>query len=199
MIDSIPEQDNRLAVHISRILHPYFLPIPTTLALLSGLSLGEALQWAAIILGIILLPGVLYAVYRERRGFLLYQRRARGPLYVFGWLCVLLCLGIVIFLQAPSTVIASVGALAVWVPLQGTINTWVTKISGHAAVAAGCYTALLVLGRLETPLIQVLLLALVVLTLWARVVTKHHTITQVVLGLLVGTLPVLLVFPLVLF
>ncbi len=88
--------------------------------------------------------------------------------------------------------------LAVWVPLQWAINTWVTKISGHAAVATGCFAALVVLGKAGTPLIEAVLLVLVIVTVWARVVTRNHTVPQVILGVLVGVLPVLLVFPLVL-
>ncbi|MEO8396275.1 MAG: hypothetical protein ABI700_25005, partial [Chloroflexota bacterium] len=65
-------------------------------------------------------------------------------------------------------------------------------------VVAGCYTALLILGRLETLPLQIALFALVIITLWARVITRNHTIPQVILGVLVGVLPVLLVFPLVL-
>ncbi len=198
MSDVIPQENNRLAVLVGRVIHPYFLPIPTTLAVLSGLPLLEALAWTGLVCGIVVLPGALYAKLLERQGKYLYQRRTRQPLYLMGWLCVLVAFGVVIALNGPRTLIASTGALVVWMPLQGAINTWVTKVSGHAAIAVGCYTGLLLLGRLETVPLQVSLLALVVLTLWARVVTRHHTIPQVILGALAGALPVVLVFPLVL-
>lgn len=198
MIDVIPKEDNRFAVLVGRILHPYLLPIPTTLAILSGMPLMEALGWTLLVFGIVVVPGALAVAVLERRGKYLYQRRTRQPLYLLGWICVLLCLMVVVMLQAPRPLIASVGSLVLWMPLQGAINTWVTKISGHAAVVMGCYMGLLLLGRLETPLVQLILLVLVVLTLWARVVTDNHTVRQVVLGVLVGALPVLVVFPLVL-
>lgn len=198
MIDVIPKEDNRFAVLVGRILHPYLLPIPTTVAILRGLPFIEALGWAILVFGIVVVPGALFAAVLERRGKYLYQRRTRQPLYLVGGICILLCMIVVIGLDAPRPLIASVGALILWLPLQGAINTWVTKISGHASVAMGCYCGLLLLGRLETPLVQLTLLLLVVLTLWARVVTHHHTIRQVVLGVLVGALPVLMVFPLVL-
>ena len=67
----------------------------------------------------------------------------------------------------------------------------------RSAVAAGCYTGLLVLGKLANPVILIVLTALVILTLWARVVTRNHTLTQVIMGVLVGALPVLVVFPVV--
>jgi hypothetical protein len=53
---------------------------------------------------------------------------------------------------------------------------------------------LLLLGKLNTPLLQLLMLAIVIITVWARVVTHNHTRLQVGLGLLVGALPPLLVF-----
>ena len=198
MTELVPDQSNRFAVIIGRVLHPYFLPIPTVFAILNGLPFQQALGWAAIVLAVVLLPGMTYAAYLEHRGHLLYERRTRGPLYLVGWLSVLVCLAVVVRFQAPRALIASIATLAIWTPVQLAINAWVTKISTHAAVAVGCYTALLILGRLETLFLQTFLLALVILTLWARVVTKNHTIRQVVLGTLVGALPVLLVFPLVL-
>ena len=198
MNEPVPEQGNRFAVLVGRVLHPYFLPIPTVFAILDGLPLQEALGWAAIVLAVILLPGMTYAAYLEHRGHRLYERRIRGPLYLVGWFSVLICLTITIRLQAPLALIASVITLAIWAPLQWGINAWVTKISTHAAVAAGCFTALILLGKVDTPLLAALLFALVVTTLWARVVTRNHTIPQVLLGAVVGTVPVLVIFPLVL-
>ncbi len=197
MSDVIPQEHNRAAVLIGRILHPFLLPIPTTLAILSDLPLLEALAWTAVIIGITVVPGIVYVLILRRRGRHLYQRQTRKPLYLFGWLCVVVAFVVVIVFNAPRVLIASTGALVVWMPLQGAMNTWVTKVSGHAAVAVGCYMGLLVLGKLETVFIQVILLLLVVLTLWARVETRNHTVRQVLLGVLAGSLPVLLVFPLV--
>ncbi|MBK8030479.1 MAG: hypothetical protein IPK17_13435 [Chloroflexi bacterium] len=198
MTDVIPQEDNRFAVLIGRVFHPYWLPIPTTLALLNGIPWPEALGWTVIICGIVVLPGALYAAFLEKRGRYRYQRQTRHRLYLVGWFSVLSAFVVVLAFGGPHTLIASMGALVVWVPLQGLLNAWVTKVSGHAAVAAGCYTGLLLLGRLDTLTLQLGLLALVLLTLWARVVTKHHTVQQVVLGSLAGILPVVLVFPLVL-
>lgn len=198
MTELIPDQRNRFAVIVGRVLHPYLLPIPTVFAILDGLPLEQALEWAAIVLASILLPGMTYAAYLERRGHRLYERRIRSPLYLVGWLSVLVCLATVIRFQAPAALVASVATLAIWAPLQLAINTWVTKISTHAAVAAGCFTALVVLGKASTPFVQMALLGLVIITLWARVVTRNHTVSQVMFGALLGAATVLVVFPLVL-
>ena len=89
---------------------------------------------------------------------------------------------------------ASVSTLAVWIPAQLTINHFFTKISIHAGVMAGCVTALVFLQVLH-PIVQAMLILMVPLVLWSRHVTKNHTLTQLLLGLLVGGGSVLIVFP----
>ncbi len=198
MNDPTPVHDNRFAVIVGRVLHPFLLPIPTLLIILSGLPIGELVGWFVLVIGMILIPGIVATALMERYINPVYKRRTRGPLYLVGWISVLACLAVVLRLNAPTALVASVATLAVWVPLQWAINTWVTKISAHAAVATGCFSTLVILGKAGTPVVEVALLILVILTVWARVVTRHHTITQVILGVLVGVLPVFVVFPLVL-
>jgi len=197
MNDPTPDHSNRIAVLIGRVLHPYILPLPTTLIMLNDLPILHTLGWMALTTSLILLPSLAFVTYIRRKGGELYRRRTRGPIYIFGWLCVLLCLVVISLLGAPPVLIASVAALAVWVPLQWAINTWVTKISGHAAVAAGCFTTLVILDKLELGLIAIAFL-LVLAAIWARLVTKNHSAVQIILGVLVGTLPVLVIFPLML-
>jgi membrane-associated phospholipid phosphatase len=198
MTELVPDQRNRFAVIIGRVLHPYFLPIPTVFAILYGIPFQQALEWAAVVLAIVLLPGITCAAYLEHHGHLLYERRTRGPLYLVGWLSILVCLAVVVTFQAPRALIASIATLAVWAPLQLAINARVTKISTHAAVAAGCFTGLVVLGKAGPPLVEAALLALVIITLWARVVTRNHTVSQVIYGALLGAGLVFVIFPLVL-
>lgn len=193
--DPIPDTRNGFAVLVGRILHPFLLPIPTVLAVLSDLPLGEAVGWSVLVLGIVVLPAIIASAVAQRRGMPLYRRQSRNTLYLFGWACVLICLMVLLILNAPRVLIACMGALALWIPLQWAINRWVTKISAHAAVAAGGFTGLLMLGKLANPVILIMLAALVILTLWARVVTRNHTLSQVIMGVLVGALPVLVVFP----
>lgn len=198
MNDPTPDQSKTLARWIGRILHPYLLPIPTLIILLYGLPWQDVVAWLILVVGIVLLPAVAYAAYLERRGQHLYQRETRDPLYLIGWVSVLICLALIVELHAPEVLIACVAALAIWAPLQGLINARVTKISGHTAVATGCYVGLLLAGKLPTLPLQIGLLILVAVIIWARVTTRNHTLQQVVLGVLVGALPVLIVFPLVL-
>ncbi len=198
MNDPTPINDNRLAVLVGRLLDPLLLPIPTLLLILVGLPIDEAVGWFTLVTGMLLIPGIISKFLMERYIDAIYKRRPRGPLYLIACISTFLCLAVLLYLHAPLRLIASVASLAIWAPLQWAINAWVTKVSAHAAVAAGCFTALVILGKAGTPLTEAVLFALVALTLWARVVTRNHTVGQVILGALVGTLPVLLVFPLVL-
>ena len=198
MNDPVPNQEQRFAVVIGRMLHPYWMPIPTILVILSDVPLNEALKWSIVVLAITLLPGMIAATLFQSQGHALYKRKIRGPLYLVGWVSVLACLIVVLQFDAPRVLVACMATLAVWLPVQWAVNHWVTKVSAHAAVATGCFVALVLLGKLANPLIGLILLAVVVLTLWARVVTRNHTVPQVLLGVLVGALPVLAIFPLVL-
>jgi hypothetical protein len=198
MNDMQPTYQNRIATAISLIFHPAVVGVPTLLAILNEMSFTEILGWTILILGILLVPNVILQLVLQRRGRFIYQRGTRKPLYIVGWLSVLICLVLLIILNAPRVLVACLLALLVWIPAQLVINQVLTKISIHTAVISGCLTGLLVLGRLDTPVIKVLAAIILILTAWARMETKNHTLAQVALGALVGSLPVLIVFPLVL-
>ncbi|MCA0453828.1 MAG: hypothetical protein LCI00_07640 [Chloroflexi bacterium] len=198
MNDMRPTYQNRIATAISLIFHPAVVGVPTLLAILNEMSFAEILGWAVLILGILLIPNVILQLILQRQGRFIYQRDTRKPLYIVGWLSVLICLVILIILNAPRVLVACLIALLVWIPAQLIINQVLTKISIHTAVISGCLTGLLVLGKLDTPLLKVLSVIILILTAWARMETKNHTLPQVALGALVGSLPVLIVFPLVL-
>jgi hypothetical protein len=198
MNDILPTYQNRIATAISLLFHPALVGVPTLLAILNEMSLAEILGWTVLILGILLIPNVILQLSLQRRGRFIYQRDTRKPLYIVGWLSVFTCLVILIILNAPRVLVACLIALLVWIPAQLIINQVLTKISIHTAVISGCMTGLLILGRLDTPFLKMLAAIILILTAWARMETKNHTLAQVALGALVGSLPVLIVFPLVL-
>jgi membrane-associated phospholipid phosphatase len=191
----IPDTRNRLAYLVGLLFHPAVIGIPTLYLILKDLPLGQVVQWTVLIVGILVLPGFVAVQLYRQRGRYTYQRETRGVLYLIGWSCALLCTLLLVLLQAPPVLIACTTTLVVWVPLQLLINQRFTKISTHAAVVAGCATALLVLGELPTLWSRGLALAIVVAVCWARVVTRNHTLLQVALGVLLGSAVVLLVFP----
>jgi membrane-associated phospholipid phosphatase len=109
-----------------------------------------------------------------------------------------MCLALLVIFNAPRILVACFVALVIWAPIQLLINRYVTKISTHAGVVAACSTGLLLAGKLNHPILLALMIVIAVVTLWARVETKNHTVPQVLLGFLVGALAVLVVFPLML-
>jgi membrane-associated phospholipid phosphatase len=136
--------------------------------------------------------------YLKQKGYELHERRTRTPIYLVGSVSVWLCFLVLTVLKAPLVLIAGLAAISVWLPLQLIVNSYVTKVSSHAAVVAGCALGLLLLGKLDNLWLLSLVSLIVFTTVWARVVTKNHTILQVVVGLLTGSIPILIVFPMML-
>lgn len=197
-LDPVPDSTKPLPKLIGRIFHPAILAIPTLVIALSDLGWAQALRWGAITLPIILLPGILLVAYLRTRGRHTYQRRTRTPLYITAWCSVVAAAALTAALGAPHVLTACLLTLALWLPVQLLFNTYVTKISTHAGVAAGCMTGLFALGKLPTLPLQLIALGIVIIVAWARVSDRNHTLQQVALGVLVGAGSVPLVFPLVL-
>lgn len=196
MTETTPDERNKFAFILGRVFHPYLICIPSVFLVLSDLGLEPALRWSALVLGMVLIPGICASAYvSARHKRYLHQRSTRGPLYFIGWVSVLACWAVLSWLDAPRVLIAGMVALAVWLPLQMGINQFITKVSAHAAVLTGCLISLFLIGKLTEPLPLALAITIALLTMWARIVTKHHTLGQVILGAVVGALPILLVFP----
>lgn len=198
MNDPLPRRDNRLAYLTGQIFHPAIICVPTVALILSDLPLGEALAWTVLVVALVTLPGLVTMALLRRQGRYAYQRGTRQPLYIVIWLSVLMCLLVLVLLDGPYVMRVCLATLAVWLPVQMTINVYWTKVSTHVAVATGCVTGLWLLGHLPSLPLQVTGLAIIGLTAWARITTRNHTPGQVLLGLVVGGGTVLLVFPLLL-
>lgn len=198
MSDVIPDNSKRIAYAVGLVFHPAVIAVVTLLLLLRDLSLTQTLMWSSLISGIILIPIFMtIAFLRYRRDRHTYQRKTRGPLYSIAWLSVITCLILILFFEGPRELAVCMATLAVWLPLQLSINHYITKISAHTAVASGCFMALLLLTKLSAALIVIAIL-MILLIAWARLRTKNHTPLQVLLGLMVGAGSVLVVFPLML-
>ena len=194
--DPIPDQSNRLAYLLGRLFHPSVICMPTLALVLRDLKPADALFWLLLVASMVIVPGFIAIAWLRQRGRFDYQRRTRGPVYVVIWLSIAASFIVIFLLDGPESLQVCVVALLVWLPVQSLINGFYTKVSTHVAVAAGCATGLGLLGKLDTPLLQVTALMIVALTIWARVTTRNHTVKQVVLGLVVGAGSVLVVFPL---
>lgn len=197
-LDPIPEHHNRFAYWIGRIFHPYIVCIPTLFAVLSELRWQDAFLWSGLVLILVLAPGISLILYLRTQDRWVYQRQTRGPIYAVVWASVLFCLVVLLLLDAPDVLAACITTLCIWVPLQWLINHYVTKISTHMAVIGGCGTALWWLGILDTPILQIAVVLIALITMWSRIETKNHTPAQVVLGFIVGSGSVLVAFPVLL-
>lgn len=127
-------------------------------------------------------------VVLDRHVVVRHQRR--WPLMAS--LCsVALGLGLLVWLGAPRPVVAVVVAMLAGLAAMTALSQWF-KASFHAATASGAGAMLLVVLGAWTLPATISVLALVS---WARIRSGRHTGGQVVVGLLVGAVAALLVFP----
>jgi len=185
--DPAPHNGNRLGYWLGIIFHPFSVFIPALVVVLKDTEPLAAVGWVVFMAGIILTPALTLIHLARRRGRYTYQRGMRHPLYLVFWVSMVLCVGLAEWLDAPERLIFSLLALVVWVPLQAAINARLTKISAHTAVVTGIFTALFLMGDLDSPLLMIGAVGIVCATAWARVVTGHHTVGQVSLGIVVST------------
>lgn len=197
-LDVIPDNSKRLAFLLGNLFHPAVLAMATLGLVLNDLPLSQALPWMLLVGVVVLMPGMAVVALLSRKKRFTYQRSSRGPIYLTAWLSVLACLGLLLVLKAPRELVLCLATLTLWLPAQLLINRYFTKISTHSGVAAGCATGLLLLGKLNTLPLQLVVVAIVLLTSWARIRTRNHTPFQVLLGLVVGTGAALIVLPILL-
>jgi membrane-associated phospholipid phosphatase len=197
LTDIVPIRHSRVASIINAVFHPAVICIPTLLIILSGEDPQRIAIWSAVSLVVLLVPALIVIWLLQRQGRLTYQRETRLPIYVTGISAVVVNLLIMIVWDAPQILIACFATLLIWLPVQVIVNQWITKLSAHTAVVAGCLTGLLVAGKIAPVPGIVIVVICVLLVGYARIVTRNHTLQQVILGAIIGTLPVLVVFPLV--
>lgn len=185
-----PDHSNRLAYALSMIFHPYVVFIPPAVISLGG----EGLIWALLVGVIVVTPIAITVLIQKRSGRYVFQREARAPLFIVGWLAVIVCYGVMSLLDAPPVIRTGIVVVILWTPLQFLINTFVTKASVHASLVAISFTGLWSLGYLKHPILFTVALVIVLAVAWARKVTRNHTTNQVILGLLTGTLATLVAF-----
>lgn len=188
--DPVPHNNNRLGYWLGMIFHPFTVFIPALIVVLKDTEPLVAVGWVVFMAVIILVPALTLIRLARRRGRYTYQRGMRHPLYGVFWASMVLCVGLAELLDAPGRLVFSLLALVVWVPLQAVINARLTKISVHTAVVTGILTALLLMGDLNSPLLVIGAAGIVCATAWARVVTGHHSVLQVSLGIIVSIISV---------
>lgn len=172
---------HRVALWVSRLCHPFVVPVPTLVAALrlQGIGWRETLGWTALSVAVVIVsPTLLLIAQRRHDGdWYVTVREHRRSLYALGAGCLVALLLLLRLGGAPSLMLvcllAAIAANAIGMSLNR-----VTKVSVHAGAAAGCST---LLGWL-VPAATGPLAAFVGLVGWARVRLGHHTLAQVVLG-----------------
>jgi hypothetical protein len=156
-------------------------------------SLTDALKWFFLVTGLVVLPVLAISLYLVKTGrmdsLFSNRRHQRHRIYIMGLFFDVVCIWILIALNAPVIIIAGlVGGLASVVSFAF-INLW-WKISIHSSTAAAFVSVLFVLYGWWA----VFALPVLPLMWWARVNLAQHTIAQVIAGSLLSTAIVLITF-----
>ena len=194
------EMRKRIANLTSNILSPFLVSLAIILLISfeSTSSTLDALKWALISLALSVLPVFLVIVYLVRNGRLdaifTNVREQRTKIYLLVGLCASVNWIILIYLGAPSILVAAFAGGFSMAVIFMCINLW-WKISLHTALVAASVTVMVMLYGW----IAAVTVALVPLTAWARIELNYHSLAQVATGALLATLIVVVVlYPFVL-
>ena len=178
----------RVANLTSNVLSPFWLGLVLIflLSFVEAPNLLDALKWSLLAMALTILPVFLVILYLVQKGKLdsvfTNVREQRTKIYLLGGLCIAVCCIILIYLKAPSELIAGFIAGISMTLIFMCINLW-WKISLHTAFVAGSATVVVILyGGMATAT-----LALIPLMAWARIELKCHSLAQVAAGAVLAT------------
>lgn len=186
----------RLARLVSLILHP-FLVSPLSIVLILYLDRGdlwEALGWAGLCAAFVVGPALLYLRQKlKAKEFTdadVSVREHRYGFYIFGGACMAACFGVLLWLNAPSVLIAGFTAALSALVISALTNRVWTKVSIHSGAMAGVAAAAIFYSLPLAILLGIGTLAVS----WARLITRRHTAIQAVLGWVIAVVCVVVVF-----
>jgi hypothetical protein len=188
---------DRLAEVISWVFHPFTIVIPTMLILMiqQRIPFWQSLVWTILAICVANLPMVGLLIYGIRFGHFsdlsVSIREQRKSIYIVYSFSTAILLTILVLGKAPIILTACMIAVILTTVIGFVINHYFTKLSIHSVVMVGCTTVLL----LTTPWLGVAMAACALLVAWARIRLKHHTPVQILIGWVIPTLAVLIVFP----
>ena len=181
---------------LSAVFHP-FLIAPLSVMIVMWIDLGslaQALLWTGVCAVFVILPAFLFLRYNLQKGHYsdadVSIRQQRFGFYWFGTLSMVVCFGVIVWMDGPFSLIAGFLAGLAVILLAQLVNRYWTKISVHAGVAAAAAS---LMAFFCGPLAIILALA-ALLVGWSRVVLARHTPFQVVLGWAVAATGILVVF-----
>ncbi|HJX12913.1 MAG TPA: phosphatidic acid phosphatase [Dehalococcoidales bacterium] len=185
----------RLARLTSNILNPFLVSfgVIVLLAFESTPTTGAALKWAAIAVGLSVLPVFIVVVYLVRRkkldGIFVNPRAQRTKIYLLATFLAVVACAVLVSLEAPRllevTFLAGLAAIVVFMLIN---LFW--KISLHTAFMSAAVTVMIIVYGAT----GAWTLALLPPVAWARIETKLHSPPQVGVGALLSAAIVVIVF-----
>lgn len=187
-----------MAVWISRIFHPFVISLVTVVAALYvvGTPFPTIALWTVAALATIVIPPAVFIWHgvgiKRLSDHQVSIRDQRHGLYAVGISSLGLFFLLTIYFDAPPVLPAIMLAAAAANVIASLINKTITKISLHAGATAGCAAALFWIS----PVWGLVFSVPVLVTGWARLHTRNHTLPQILAGWLVAILSVVTIFPL---
>jgi hypothetical protein len=187
----------KIAELISLILNPLvvLIPVPFFLVFEKSNNLILSLHWAGLsiififVYFLLILSGIKFGIFSDLD---LSKREQRPISFLVG---IFLTISYLIFLflfHGPGILQIGGFALILGVIVIGIINTF-TKVSWHLAVLSAFLTSMVLIEGWGL-LIGFLLLPILA---WARIKTKNHTISQTILGSVIGILTTVVIYVIV--
>lgn len=186
MTEGIQKSLRIVGIIFSQILNVPFIAGAAVTLLLFSLRPDvpqRVLGWGVSLVFLTVVPALslLFYIPRRREPWASTERRQRVMSFVFMAVSYPIGFGVLRLVRAPE-VFEAVLLTYVVVVLGLILVNLFFKASGHAAGVAGPVSALIYLyGLVATPLI-----ALIPLTMWARVRARGHTLTQTIVGALLS-------------
>ncbi len=190
------EHLDRFAKAVSLVFHPFVVVIPTiVIAMLTqGNTFWHFILWTLLAIGVVILPACVLIFWGVRSGRYsdssVSIREQHSSIYALGGTLLVLLLVIIVSGKAPLILIACIVSAVLATLIGSLINQRFTKLSLHSAGMAGCATVLL----LTASALGVLTVVFAPLVGWARIRLKHHTPVQILLGWVISSICVLVVF-----
>ncbi len=185
---------NLLARLISIIASPLLITAPVSFALVFRTSQDPyyALVWTVVTMLFASFVG-LFVLYGVRQGFFsdfdISIKEERRPVFIFAGFVAILYFVAIYLLRGPTILMATIGAFMLGVLINSYVNKKI-KASIHLAVFSSLTT---VLGILYGGLFWGLVF-LIPLVAWSRIKLKRHTFPETLVGTILGTLIVIILY-----
>jgi membrane-associated phospholipid phosphatase len=179
----------RFARVVSDVLCPPVLALPAMLLSMWLCGMNHTLPYAALYFAVAVIPPVLYVLYLVQSGqvqdFHLPERKERTKPFIASITASLVAWGLLQWLGAPALFNGIIFALIAQVALLLVITLF-WQISIHAASVAGFVTFAMFATWPALGLTTLAWAPLVPLVGWSRLHLKRHTMSQILIGSVVG-------------